>query len=48
VAKCGWVRAMLRHALPWLGHTRRGSGDARRSLATEDSDSVDSETEWDA
>ena len=34
VAKCGWVRAMLRHALPWLGHTRRGSGDARRSLAT--------------
>jgi len=34
VAKCGWVRAMLRHALPWLGHTRRGSGDMRRSLAT--------------
>ena len=33
-AKCGQVRAMLRRSLARLGHTRRGTSDARHPLAT--------------
>ena len=33
-AECGQVRAMLRHSLARLGHTRRGTGDVWHPLAT--------------
>ena len=32
--QCGWVLARLRRSLARLGHTRQGTGDARRPLAT--------------
>ena len=32
--ECGWVRERLRCALAYRGHTRLGTSDARRPLAT--------------